>query len=147
MKKTVNAVCVGVGLFGTGLAIYLSVKSSSRMEDVHWLPHCITHWADHHGRFCNFPAYAILALPFLALVSGTRNRLRVSLVLVSLVALMEVVQLWIPTRHSDVWDVIYGGSGILTVQAVFELYALWYLRRRATHTISHSYHFSLTQGH
>ena len=133
MKKILQATLVGIGLFGTGLAIYLSVKSSSRMEDVRWLPHWITQWADHHGRFCNFPAYAILAFPFLALCSGTRTRLRVSFLLIFLVALMEVVQLWRPTRHSDVWDIIYGGSGILSVLLGFELYYLWNSRRRAGH--------------
>jgi hypothetical protein len=122
--------CLAIGLFGAGLAIYLSVKSSSRMETVHWLPHGIIKWADHHGRFCNFPAYALLALPFMAVCSGLRNRLRVSLVLILLVASMEVVQLGIPTRHSDLWDVFWGGAGIFAVQAVFELSSRWKFRQR-----------------
>jgi hypothetical protein len=43
---------------------------------------------------------------------------------------MEVVQLGIPTRHSDLWDVFWGGAGIFAVQAVFELSSRWKFRQR-----------------
>jgi hypothetical protein len=66
----------------------------------------------------------------MAVCSGLRNRLRVSLVLILLVASMEVVQLGIPTRHSDLWDVFWGGAGIFAVQAVFELSSRWKFRQR-----------------
>jgi hypothetical protein len=115
-----------VGVFGVGLAIFLSVKSSPRMSAIGWLPHFITHWADRHGRLCNFPAYAMLAIPFLAIAPGRLHRAGAMVLLAILIAGLEIVQLWIPTRCSDKWDVFLGWAGLLTSWAAVELVAaIW----------------------
>jgi hypothetical protein len=115
-----------VGIFGVGLAIFLSVKSSPSMSAVGWLPHFITHWADRHGQLCNLPAYAMLAIPFLAVAPGRLHRTCVVFSLAILVAGLEIVQLWIPTRCSDKWDVFWGWSGLLTSWVAVELVeAIW----------------------
>jgi hypothetical protein len=111
---------LGMGLFGLGLAIFLSVKSSPCMSAVRWLPHFITAWADRHGRLCNFPAFAMLAIPFLAFAPGLLNRACVTASLAIFVAALEIFQIWIPTRSADEWDVFWGWSGLLTSWAVFE---------------------------
>jgi hypothetical protein len=115
-----------VGIFGVGLAIFLSVKSSPSMSAVGWLPHFITHWADRHGQLCNLPAYAMLAIPFLAVAPGRLHRTCVVFSLAILVAGLEIVQLWIPMRCSDKWDVFWGWSGLLTSWVAVELVeAIW----------------------
>jgi hypothetical protein len=91
---------VGVGMFGVGLAIFLSVKSSHSMSAVGWLPHFITAWAGRHGRLCNFPAYSLLAISFLAFAPDRLQQACVTASLGLLVAGLEIVQLWIPTRCS-----------------------------------------------
>jgi hypothetical protein len=116
----------GVGIFGVWLAIFLSVKSSPSMSAVHWLPHFITHWADHHGQSCNFPAYAMLAIPFLALAPGRLHRAGVTVLLAILIAGLEIVQLWIPTRCSDKWDIFWGWSGLMASWVAVETFqATW----------------------
>jgi hypothetical protein len=108
------------GAIGVALAIYLSVRHSPAMTTVRWLPRFIAVWADHHGRFCNFPAYAMLAVPFLMVTTGALRRACVAALLVVFVALLELVQLWIPTRVADLWDIVWGGAGILAVWGIFE---------------------------
>lgn len=110
-----------VGLAAGGLAIYLSVKPSPEMSAVHWLPARITHWADQHGRLCNLPAYALLAIPFLAMGRSPQKRLVISLGLVAFIALLELAQRWIPSRTSDGWDILWGGTGVFAVQSLIEL--------------------------
>lgn len=105
---------------GLALAVYLSVRPSPAMMTVNWLPRFIADWADHYGRFRNFPAYAMLAVPFLMVTPGTLRRARVAVLLVVFVAALEFVQIWIPTRFADLWDIFWGGAGILAVWGIFE---------------------------
>lgn len=114
----------GVGIFGVGLAIYLSVKPSPSMTAVRWLPHFMTEWANHHGQSCNFPAYALLAMPFLMLSPRVLQRALVTASLAILVASMEIAQIWIPTRFADGWDIFWGWSGLLASWAAFEVVSL-----------------------
>ena len=108
------------GAIGVTLAIYLSVRPYPAVTTVRWLPRFIAVWADHHGRFCNFPAYAMLAVPFLMVTTNTLRRACVVALLVVFVALLELVQLWIPTRVADLRDIFWGGAGILAVWGIFE---------------------------
>jgi len=112
---------IGVGTFGIGLAVFLSIKSSPSMSAVDWLPHFLTHWADRHGRLCNFPAYALLALPFLLCARHGWQRAWVVAGLAVLIAALEIVQLWIPSRVADKWDVFWGCSGLLASWSAIEL--------------------------
>jgi len=127
-----GVICVGV--FGVGLAIFLSVKSSPNMSAVGWLPHFIIRWADSHGRLCNFPAYAMLAIPFLAIAPGRLHRAGATVLLAILVAGLEIIQLWIPTRYSDKWDVFWGWSGLLTSWAAVEMVAAIWLKLFGSNT-------------
>lgn len=60
------------------------------MSAVGWLAHFITHWADRHERLCNFPAYAMLAIPFLAIAPGRLHRAGATVLLAILVAGLEI---------------------------------------------------------
>jgi hypothetical protein len=114
----------GLGLFGVGLAVFLSIKSSPNMSVVRWLPHFITAWADQHGRLCNFPAYGLLAISFLAIAKDRWQRTGVTISLALLVAGLEIVQLWIPSRVADKWDIFWGCAGLVTSWAAFEVMLL-----------------------
>jgi len=124
--KLFGAVCfrlgiIGVGLFGVGLAIYLSLKPSPSMNAVRWLPRFITAWADRHGQSDNFVAYSMLSIPFLMVAPGRLERACVTTSLAILVAAMEIIQIWIPTRVADEWDIFWGWSGLLASWAAFEV--------------------------
>lgn len=104
-----------------GLAVYLSVKSSPRMTAVDWLPQWITRWADQHGRLRNFPAFGLIALPFLLLMPSRTSRIRIVIALTSLVATLELIQNWIPARSPDIGDVFWAGLGLLAALILVEL--------------------------
>jgi hypothetical protein len=107
-----------LGLVGMGLCAYLSLRTSSALGTVGWLPHGVARWADAHGRFDNFPAYGLVGLPLFLLVTSCRRQLAVFVGLIGFIALLEFAQRAIPTRHCDVWDLIYGGLGLATAWAV-----------------------------
>lgn len=120
---------LAAGMLGVGLGLYLSLKASSRMSDVQWLPAGITRWADAHGRFRNFPAFGLIALPLLLLPSSRRRRCLLAAALVGMVALLEVFQNWIPARSPDVWDVVWASLGVSAALVLAECLA-WGLTQR-----------------
>jgi hypothetical protein len=68
----------------------------------------------------------MLAIPFLALAPDRLQRAGVKVLLAILIAGLEIVQLWIPARCSDKWDVFWGWSGLLTSWAAVEMVAaIW----------------------
>lgn len=111
-RRFSRPVLIIIGSLGVGLAIYLSLKTSSRMTAVHWLPQWITRWADAHGQFRNFPAFALLAAPFLLVVSQPRRRLLTLAALGLLIVSLELLQRRLPERSPDVWDVVWGWAGL-----------------------------------
>ena len=113
--------CAVVGITGVGLAVYLSVKSSPRMTAVDWLPQWITRWADQHGRFRNFPAFGLVALPFLLPMPSRASRIKVAISLALLIATLELIQNWIPARSPDLWDVFWAWLGLLASLMLVEL--------------------------
>jgi hypothetical protein len=121
---------LAAGILGVGLVLYLSLKSSSRMTEVNWLPAGLTRWADAHGRFRNFPAFGLIALPFLILASSRVRRFQIAGALALLVALLEVLQNWIPARSPDVWDVVWASLGLLAALAGAELLTWVFTQRR-----------------
>jgi hypothetical protein len=101
-----------IGVAGSALAIFLSLRASPATSTVSWLPKTITHWADGHGQSCNFPAYGVLALTFLAIAPNVRRQAQVVLGLFGLIASMEVIQFWIPKRTCDPGDIFWGWLGV-----------------------------------
>jgi hypothetical protein len=108
------------GMTGLLLGIYLSVRPSPALATVWWLPHFISRWADHHGILRNFPAYAMLAVPFLMVATGVRQRAYAVAFLAIFAALMEIIQLWIPTRFADMRDIVWSWAGLLAAWGLFE---------------------------
>jgi hypothetical protein len=108
------------GVVGVGLAIFLSVRSSPAMMTVAWLPKWVGHWLDQYGRFRNFPAFAMLAIPFLIITPKFLQRACIIVLLAMLVDSLELVQLFIPTRYAEGWDIFWGWAGLLAAWGIFE---------------------------
>jgi hypothetical protein len=104
---------LGFGLAGIGLVTYLSLRSSPAITTVNWIPKPIAQWADRHGRFCNLPAYGVLATPFLLMASTFRRQMGVVGLLALLILAFELLQLRLPARSCDPWDIAYGWAGLL----------------------------------
>ena len=113
-RKWFGKALLCAGLIGIGLVTFLSLRSSPAISSVRWMPGIISHWADRHGRFCNFPAFGTLAVPFLLIASTLRRQAWVVAFLALLIAALEIAQLAIPTRVCDVRDIAWGWAGLVT---------------------------------
>jgi glycopeptide antibiotics resistance protein len=115
-----SLLCAGV--VGIGLVIFLSLRSSPAISSVRWVPGIISHWADRHGRACNFPAYGMLAVPFLMITSTFRQQARVIGLLALLIISLEFAQRAIPTRVCDLGDVAWGWAGLVAAWVICEAF-------------------------
>ena len=114
---------VGAIVFGVTAAFYLTLRTSPSTHTIKWLPlwlDPVSTWMDHHGYLQNLPAYALLALPFLILCRSRRSRTVAIGVLAVLAALLEAVQIFIPTRTCDWQDVALSWAGLLVTWAMIE---------------------------
>lgn len=118
-----------IGLVGIGFATFLLFRPSSDVRTL-GLPHWeIFRWIDEHGVFRNLPAFALLALPFLLLARGRRQRRNVIVWLAGFVAVTEFGQLAISTRWFDPKDILLGWLGLAISWAAMEFVA-WRQRVR-----------------
>lgn len=112
-NRVLKSVVFCIGLAGIGLAAFLSLRSSPAISTVRWIPQWLSHWADAHGRFDNFPAYGLVSLPFYLISSHFGTQLSIFLALATFVVLLECVQILIPSRHCDGYDMVWGILGVL----------------------------------
>ncbi len=113
--------CWTAGIFGVICGLYLTLKPSSMLSEVPWLPGGIARWADSYGRFRNFPAYATLALPFMLVCNGRRARARAIRWLALFGAAVEAAQYFLPTRWCEWQDVAWSWAGLATTWIATEL--------------------------
>lgn len=119
--KSLEWLLLSAGFVGLVLVTFLSLRASPATSTVRWLPRFITHWADRHGQFCNFPAYAGLTVPFVLLARNRRQRLLAAAGLCLLGATLETCQRWIPTRFFDWYDILWSCAGVLATWGVSEV--------------------------
>jgi|GEM_PF-2247732 len=118
-----------IGLLGIAIALFLLLRPSSDIRTL-GLPNWeIFRWVDEHGEFRNTPSFAILAMPFLLLARGRRDRRIVIIWLATFVAVTEFCQLGIKTRYFDTNDIFLGWLGLALSWAAMEVVA-WLQRRK-----------------
>jgi hypothetical protein len=106
---------IGALLFGIVAACYLTLRRSSDLSTITWLPPAldpIIRWVDAHGRLRNVPAYALLALPVMVLCRTGRSRAIAISLLAVLGAVLEGLQYFIPTRFCEWQDVALSWAGL-----------------------------------
>jgi glycosyltransferase involved in cell wall biosynthesis len=106
---------------GVIVGTYLTLRTSSDFDDLTWIPHPIIKWCGEYGRFRNFPAYALLALPFLALFRERVSRGRMIAALAVLAAALEFGQLFIQTRWFEWEDIAWSWAGLLASWSIVEV--------------------------
>lgn len=110
-------VLLAAGVAGIGLVTFLSLRSSPAISTVNWIPKPIAQWADRNGRLDNFPAYGLLAVPFLLMATTLRRQMWIVGLLALLIVVLEVAQLELPMRHCDLMDIAFGWAGLLAAWA------------------------------
>jgi prepilin signal peptidase PulO-like enzyme (type II secretory pathway) len=112
-----------VGLIGIATALFLLLRPSSDIRTLGLPNWKIFRWVDEHGEFRNTPSFAVLAVPFLLLARGRRQRRIVITWLAIFVAVTEFGQLGIKTRYFDTNDILLGWLGLTCSWGVMELIA------------------------
>lgn len=116
--------CWLAGATGIGCAIYLTLRPSSILSEVPWLPGGLARWADSYGRLRNLPAYAVLAVPFMVVSPRPRSR-AISIACLALVgAILEGLQYFLPSRWCEWQDVAWSWCGLGLTWATAELCVL-----------------------
>lgn len=107
-----------------GALAYFALRPSSFLQTVPWLPPGIGRWADAHGVGRNFVAFFALGIASFPLLG---HRIGQVAALCAFATLLEVAQLWIPTRQFDWRDIVVSLAGVLSAWPP----ALWLARRRS----------------
>lgn len=116
-------------VLGAVCAVYLTLRRSSNLRTVWWIPYPVARWADYHGRMRNLVAYALLAAPILLLNRDRSRQLKWLAALGLFGTALEYGQLFIPTRWFEWQDIALTLAGLLTAWLVVEG-ARWGLARR-----------------
>jgi hypothetical protein len=123
-----RAVCWVALFFGIVSAVFLTLRRSSDLRTIWWIPYPAALWADYHGRIRNLVAYAILALPALILYRDRRKQLRWLVGLGVLGTALEYGQLFIPTRWFEWQDIALSLTGLATAWIFVETFRLCFRR-------------------
>jgi hypothetical protein len=128
--RLIRGACWIAGGIGIACGLYMTLRPSSMLSEIPWLPHNIAVWADNYGRFRNFPAYAVLAMPFMIIANGRRARLRALMWLGIFGAAVEAAQYLIPTRWCEWQDVAWSWMGLVAtwLLAEFSYKVAWKIR-------------------
>lgn len=110
-------------LFAIGLAVGLAMAMlPNRYNNPHqFLPLDLRRWVHRHDDAANIAAFFLFASVGLRLplshakagMGSPSHRLGMVVALMTLVCVIEIVQIWIPGRASSLEDVCFGWSGIL----------------------------------
>lgn len=125
LRSTPFVARLTVVLCFAGVLAFLSLRASSHVHTLPWIPGFIGTWADTHGIVRNtaaFFAFGLLALPVLG------RGWRVALALAVFATLIEVAQIWIPSRNFDLLDIAASLAG-LALAWLFVRAAAWLLAR------------------
>lgn len=98
---------------GAVCAVYLTLRRSSDLRTVWWIPYPIARWADYHGRTRNLVAYCLLATPILVLNRDRTRQVKWLAALGIFGTVLEYGQLFIPTRWFEWQDIALTLAGLL----------------------------------
>lgn len=123
--RRLTFVCAALAL--TALA-FLSLRPSTFVDQVPWMPHWLGAWADHHGVFRNTVAFFAVGL---FLFSALGRHWTHVLALAIFATSIEVAQRWIPSRVYDPQDIAASLAGIALAWLVVLVVRAVVVRRRA----------------
>ena len=117
MRRVFNV----LALFAILATIHCALAPSPDLHNVPWLPKAIATWANEYPAFRNFPAFGIVAMSlyfcvFSWLKQPHSERLLglaffCSIVVSLFGVLLECLQIWLPTRFFDPYDILWSIAG------------------------------------
>ena len=117
-----------VAAIGAAALAYLSLRPSPFITEVHWIPHGIGKWADHHGVVRNTVAFFVFGFFVFAFIG---RRWPHFLALCAFSAAIEVPQIWLPRRTFDLEDISAGIEGLALAWLFVVIPRFIYSRLRA----------------
>jgi hypothetical protein len=119
-----RAACWCLGVLGLAAGAHLTLRRSSNLVTVWWIPEFVGRWTDRHGQLRNLPAYFMLGCPYMAVLGTLRARVAALLLLGLFGTALECCQLFIPTRWFDLVDIWLSWAGLIAAWAAFEVLRL-----------------------
>ena len=110
-----------VGIIGVACALYLTFRADSDLHSVPYMPRALGDWLERNGRFRNFPAYAMLAVPYLLLFRTLRRRALAMLLLAIFGSALEALQYFLPSRWCEWQDAALSVAGVAAAWVAFAL--------------------------
>jgi hypothetical protein len=102
-------------------AFHCALAPSPDLNHIPWLPNAIATWANEYPAFRNFPAFGVVAMSLYFCVFSwlqqvlPKRLLALALfcsIMVSLFGvLLECLQIWLPTRFFDPYDIAWSIAG------------------------------------
>ena len=108
-------------LFAILATIHCALAQSPDLQQIPWLPRAIASWANDYPAFRNFPAFGVVAMSLYFCVFSWIKKphpkrllglaLFCSIVVSLFGALLECLQIWLPTRFFDPYDIAWSIAG------------------------------------
>ena len=102
-------------------AMNCALVSSPDLHNVLWFPKAIASWANEYPAFRNFPAFGVVAMSFYFCVLGWLQQVHprrllglaffCSIAVSIFGVLLECLQIWLPTRFFDPYDILWSIAG------------------------------------
>jgi hypothetical protein len=127
-------------------AFHCALAQSPDLQQIPWLPNAIASWANDYPAFRNFPAFGVVAMSlyfcvFSWLQQAHPQRLFglsfFTSIAVSLFGvLLECLQIWLPTRYFDLYDIAWSVAGAFAGSSLAFFISMFSLLKR-----KHQYKF------
>jgi hypothetical protein len=108
-------------LFAILATIHCALAPSPDLHHIPWLPNAIATWANEYPSFRNFPAFGVVAMSFYFCVFSWIKKHHprrlfgaaffCSIAVSLFGVLLECLQIWLPTRFFDPYDILWSIAG------------------------------------
>jgi len=133
-------------LFAILATIHCALAPSPDLHHIPWLPKAIASWANDYPDFRNFPAFGVVAMslyfcvfswfkkPHLQKLIGAAFFCSIAVSLFGV--LLECLQIWLPTRYFDLYDIAWSVAGAFAGSSLAFFISMFSLLKR-----KHQYKF------
>ena len=102
-------------------SVHCALAPSPDLQQINWIPSVIASWANEYPSFRNFPAFGVVAMSLYFCVLSWLEHVHprrlsglaffCSIVVSLFAVLLECLQIWLPTRFFDPYDILWSITG------------------------------------